>query len=88
LEDTNIPDGNALANKVKINLNMLGVVVLNGVGGEVDGAGIVAVDQNGPQQGVVQLHEQLPKSTRLCHIVGHGVVLHLSTRTGDDVLTL
>jgi hypothetical protein len=48
VEDTNIPDGNALTDKVKINLNMLGALVLNGVGGEVDNADVVIVDQSGP----------------------------------------
>jgi hypothetical protein len=48
VEDTNIPDINALVDKVKINLNMLGALVLNGVGGEVDGIDVVAVDQSGP----------------------------------------
>jgi hypothetical protein len=52
VEDTNVPDGNALADKVKINLNMLGALVLNGVGGEVDGADVVAVDQSGLRQGL------------------------------------
>jgi hypothetical protein len=47
VEDTNVLDGNALVDKVKINLNMLGVLVLNGVSGEVDGVGIVVVDQSG-----------------------------------------
>jgi hypothetical protein len=64
MEDTNVPDGNTLADKVKINLNMLGALVLNGVGGEVDGADVVAVDQSGPRQGAVQLHKQLSKPTR------------------------
>jgi hypothetical protein len=49
VEDTNVPVGNMLVNKVKINLNMLGALVLNRVGGEVDGADVVAVDQNGLQ---------------------------------------
>jgi hypothetical protein len=88
MEDTNVPDGNVLADKVKINLNMLGALVLHGVGGEVDGADVVAVDQSGPRQGAVQLHKQLTKPTRLCHAVGHGTVLRLSARTRDDVLTL
>jgi hypothetical protein len=51
--DTNVPDGNALTDKVKINLNMLGALVLNGVGGELDGADVVAVDQSGLRQGAV-----------------------------------
>jgi hypothetical protein len=44
MEDTNVPDGNTLADKVKINLNMFGALVLNGVGGEVNGADVVGVD--------------------------------------------
>jgi hypothetical protein len=44
MEDTNVPDGNTLADKVKINLNMLGALVLNGVGGEVDDADVVTID--------------------------------------------
>jgi hypothetical protein len=44
----NVPDGNALMNKVEINLDMIGVLVLDGVGGEVDGADVVTVDQSGP----------------------------------------
>jgi hypothetical protein len=57
VEDTNVTDGNALTDKVKINFNMLDALVLNGVGGELDDADIVAVDQSGPRQGVVQLHK-------------------------------
>jgi hypothetical protein len=48
VEDTNVPDGNALTNKVEINLDMIGVLVLDGVDGEVDGADVVTVDQSGP----------------------------------------
>jgi hypothetical protein len=88
VEDTNVPDGNALADKVKINLNILGTVVLNKVGEEVDGADVVTVDHSGPRQAAVQLHKQLTKPTRLSHAVGHGMVQCLSTRTRDDVLTL
>jgi hypothetical protein len=36
-----------LMDKVKINLNMFGVLVLNGVGREVDDANIIAVERGG-----------------------------------------
>jgi hypothetical protein len=49
VEDMNVPDGNTLADKVKINLNMLGALVLNEVDGEVDGVDVIAVDQSGPR---------------------------------------
>jgi hypothetical protein len=87
VEDTNVPNGNTLTNKVKINLNMLGALVLNRVGGEVDGTDVVTVDHSGPQQGVVQLHKQLTKPTRFCHTIGHGAVLRLSAQMRDNVLT-
>jgi hypothetical protein len=58
-----------LVDKVKINLNMLGVLVLNRVGREVDNADVVAIDQSASWQGIVQLHKQLMKSARLCHAV-------------------
>jgi hypothetical protein len=44
VEGTNVPDGNTLVDKVKINLNMFGALVLNEVGGEVDGADVIALD--------------------------------------------
>jgi hypothetical protein len=78
VEDTNVPKGNVSADKVKINPNMLGALVLNGVGGEVDNADVVAVDHSGLRQGAVELHKQLSKPTRLYHIIGHGAVLSLS----------
>jgi hypothetical protein len=40
-----LTDGNLLSDKMKINLHMLGALILNGVGGEVHGADIVAVDK-------------------------------------------
>jgi hypothetical protein len=43
--DMNISDGDTLANEVEINLNMLRALMLDGVGGEVDCANVIAVDQ-------------------------------------------
>jgi hypothetical protein len=40
VEDSNISDGNALVDKVEINLNMLGALMLDGVDGEVDRVGM------------------------------------------------
>jgi hypothetical protein len=44
VEDANISDDDELANEVKINLNMFGALMLDGVGGEVDRANVVIVD--------------------------------------------
>jgi hypothetical protein len=86
--DTNVLDDNVLVDEVEINLNMFCALVLNGVGGEVDNANVVVVDQNGSRQGVVQLHEQLMKQECLRHAVSHDAVLCLIARMGDDVLAL
>jgi hypothetical protein len=74
--------------EVEINLNMICVLVLDEIGGEVDCIDIVVVDKGSPRHGVVQLLMKLVKLARLRHVVCHGVVLHLSTLMGDDVLTL
>jgi hypothetical protein len=47
MEDINVPDDNTLADKLDINLNMFGALVLDRVGGEVDSTDVVAVDQSG-----------------------------------------
>jgi hypothetical protein len=44
VEDTNVSNDNVLTGKVNINLNMLVVLVLGEVGGEVDGVDVVLVD--------------------------------------------
>jgi hypothetical protein len=73
---------------VEINLNILGVLLLDEVGGEVDRANIVVVGQGGPRQGTMQLQNHLTKPTRLCHVVGHDAILRLGTRTGDNIRAL
>jgi hypothetical protein len=46
VQDADITDGNTFPNEVEVDLNMLCILVLNGVGGEVDGADVVAVDES------------------------------------------
>jgi hypothetical protein len=62
--------------------------MLHGVGGEVDRADNVAVDKGGALEGTVELMEELSQLGGLCHVVGHGVVLGLSTGARDDRLPL
>jgi hypothetical protein len=45
VQDVDITDGHAFPHKMEVDLNMLCVLVLNGVGGEVDGADVVVVDE-------------------------------------------
>jgi hypothetical protein len=45
MEYTDLTDCDLLPDEVKINLDMLGALMLNRVGGEVHGTDVVAVDE-------------------------------------------
>jgi hypothetical protein len=47
-EDADLSDGDLFSDEVKINLHMLGALVLNGVVGEVYDTYVVAVDERIP----------------------------------------
>jgi hypothetical protein len=51
VEDANISDNGTLTDEVEINLNMLGALMLDKVGVEVDRVDVVAVDQGASRQG-------------------------------------
>jgi hypothetical protein len=55
VQDTDITDGHAFQHKVEVDFDMLHVLVLNGVGGEVDGTDVVAVDEGALCQRSVEL---------------------------------
>jgi hypothetical protein len=46
VQDADITDGSAFLNEVEVDLNMLRMLVLNGVGGVVDDASIITVDKS------------------------------------------
>jgi hypothetical protein len=83
-----LTDGNLISDKKKINLHMLGALILNGVGGEVHGVDVVTVDDGAPRQQGLKLVEQLSQPSGLSHAVGNGTILGLSARAGDDGLPL
>jgi hypothetical protein len=55
VQDTDITDGHAFPHKVEVDLDMLHVLMLNGVGAEVDGTDIVTVDEGAVCQRSVEL---------------------------------
>jgi hypothetical protein len=59
MEDADLAGGNLLLDKMKINLHMLGALMLNGIGGEVHDADIVTVDKGAPRRQGLELVEQL-----------------------------
>jgi hypothetical protein len=45
-----ITDGNAFQDEVEVDLDMLCTLVLNGIGGEVDGTDVITVDESALRQ--------------------------------------
>jgi hypothetical protein len=88
MEDADLTDDNLLSDKMKINLHMLGALMLNGIGGEVHGADIVIVDEGAPRRRGLELVEQLTQPGGLSHAVGNGTILGLSAGAGDDGMPL
>jgi hypothetical protein len=55
VQDTDISDGHTFPHRVEVDLDMLRVPVLNGIGGEVDGVDVVAVDEGALHQRSMEL---------------------------------
>jgi hypothetical protein len=88
MEDTDLTGVNLLSDKIKINLHMLGALMLNEVGGEVHDADIIAVDKSAPRRWGLELVEQLTQPSGLSHAGGNDKILGLSAGAGDDGLPL
>ena len=52
---TDSPKSDPFPDEVKVDFHVLGTLMLNRVGGEVDGADVVAVDEAGGLQRLMQL---------------------------------
>ena len=63
---------------------MLRPLMLDGVGGEIHGADVVAVYERALGERAVELRQELSEPGRLRHAVSDSPVLRLSTVTGDN----
>jgi hypothetical protein len=88
MEDADLTDDDLFSDEMKINLHMLGVLVLNGVVGEIHGTDVIAVDERALRWRCMEFQQQLVQLGGLSHTVGDGAVLGLRTRAGDDSLPL
>jgi hypothetical protein len=86
MEDADLADVNLLSDKMKINLHMLGALMLNGVGEEVHDVHVIAVDKGAPRRWGLELMEQLSQPSGLSHAVGNDTILGLNAGAGDDGL--
>ena len=48
-------EGDSFSDKVQVNLNMLGLLMLNWVGGEVDSTDVVTIDHGGTAERIAKL---------------------------------
>jgi hypothetical protein len=55
MQDVDITNGHVFPHKVEVDLNILHSLVLNGVGGKVDGANVVIVDEGALHQRSVEI---------------------------------
>ena len=88
MEYPNIADGDPVAHEVQVNLHMLCPLMLNGVGGEIHGADVVAVDERALGERAVELRQELSEPGRLHHAVSDSPLLRLGTGAGDNRLPL
>jgi hypothetical protein len=88
VQDADITDDNTFLDEVKVDLDMLCMLVLNEIGEEVDGADVVIVDESALQQWSMELLEELLEPTSFSCVVGHDTILSIGARAGDDVLVL
>jgi hypothetical protein len=55
MQDVDIIDDHTFPHKVEVNLDMLHALVLNDIGGDVDGADVIIVDEGALYQQSVEL---------------------------------
>jgi hypothetical protein len=46
MQDVDITDGHTFSHKVEVNLDMLHALMLNVIGGQIDGTDVVVIDEN------------------------------------------
>jgi hypothetical protein len=88
VEDADVSDVNLFADEMEINLNMLRLLMLNWVVGEVDNVDVVAVDNGAQCDSCVKLLEKLAQPAGLAHAICNSAILCFDTRARDRVLML
>jgi hypothetical protein len=88
MKNSNVPQRNTVSNEVKVDLDVFGALVLDGIRGHVHSAHIVAKDNSGTMKWAMKLLEELAKPTCFGDGVGDSPILRFSTRARHRVLTL
>jgi hypothetical protein len=78
MKNTDNTKGNPFKDEMEINFHVLGVLVLNWVGGEVDSTDVVAVDEAGSVERMVEFLKKLPEPGDLSDTICKCSVLSFS----------
>jgi hypothetical protein len=79
MKNSDITKSNTFADKVKVNLNVFGTMVLDWIRRHVDGADVVAIHQGGLGQGGVQLIQEVTYLGSLSNCIGDSAVFGFCT---------
>jgi hypothetical protein len=82
VQNADFTEGDSLSDEVQINLNMLGSLMLNWVGGEVDNTDVITIDHSGAAKRMVKLLQKLSQPASLSNTICHSPTLRLSTGLG------
>jgi len=88
MQNLQIADGYLFANEVMINLDMLGTLMLDWVGGHVDSTDIITIYQCSATERGMKLLKKLAQPRCLCNTISNCTVLCFGTGSGHGVLTL
>jgi len=88
VQDADFTEGDSFCNEVQVDLNMLGSLMLNRVGGEVNGADIIAVDHCNTTEWAVKLYQKLAQPAGFGDSIRDCLILRLCTGPRHCRLTL
>ena len=71
MKNTNLTSSNHVTDKMYINLNMFGPLMLNRVGRQIDGTNIITVDNSGSRKRRVQLTKKVTKPCSLSYNISN-----------------
>ena len=86
MQHSNLSQGHLLTNKVDINLNMFGAIVMDRIRCHVNCTNIITIDNGSTREWHVKLLKQLAQPTTFCHNMCNNHVLSFSTGARDGGL--
>jgi len=79
MQDADFTEGDSLSDEVQIDLNMLGLLMLNWVDGKVNGTDIITVDHCSTTKRAAKLYEELAQPTGFGDSVRNSLIFRLYT---------